>query len=98
MKEYTLLAVSSSLIAVLIDRMARTNVLRRKIFYVFLGAIFIFKLLVNGFLTGTEIVIYNSRYFLGLRLGSIPFEDFFFGFSMVLLSIVFWEYYKKKGF
>lgn len=98
MKEYTLLAVSFSLVAVLIDRVFKTKLFRRKLFYLFLGVIFCFKLLVNGFLTGKEIVVYNSKYFLGLRLGSIPLEDFLFGFSMVVLTIVFWEYCKKKGF
>jgi hypothetical protein len=28
-------------------------------------------------------------------VGSIPVEDFFFGFSMVTMTIVFWEYFKR---
>jgi lycopene cyclase domain-containing protein len=40
--------------------------------------------------------MYNSQFFMGIRIGTIPLEDFLFGFSMVTLSIVCWEYFKKK--
>jgi lycopene cyclase domain-containing protein len=96
MKEYTLLALLSVLATAVIDRRLGVKVLLRKEFYFFLLFILFFKFLVNGYLTGTAIVIYNPRFYLGLRLGSIPLEDFFFGFSMVTLSIVFWEYFKAR--
>jgi len=41
-------------------------------------------------------VMYNPQFFMGIRIGTIPLEDFLFGFSMVTLSIVCWEYFKKK--
>jgi len=52
---------------------------------------------VNGYPTGRGIVIYERRYYLGLRLGSIPLEDFLFGFSMASVTLIYWEYFKKKG-
>lgn len=95
MKEYTLLAIISVFIALIIDRITKTRVLIRSEFYIYLAVITFFKFLVNGFLTGENIVMYNSRFFLGLRIGSIPLEDFFFGFSMVTLAIIFWEHFKE---
>ena len=48
--------------------------------------------LVNGILTGSfienEIVWYNNEENLGIRLGTIPIEDIFYGFSMIFMSIL----------
>ena len=45
----------------------------------------------NGLLTGSfivdEIVWYNNNHNLGLRIGTIPFEDIFYGFSMLFLPL-----------
>ncbi len=96
MKEYTLLSILAVIVTIFTDRRSQLNLLKRKEFYLFLVIIFCFKLLVNGYLTGSFIVNYNPKHFLGLRIISIPLEDFLFGFAMVTLSIVFWELFKKK--
>ena len=95
MKEYTLLACLSVIITILLDWISGINVLRRRIFYLFFAIILCFKFFVNGYLT-SWIVLYNPQQFLGFRIGTIPLEDFLFGFSMVTMSIIFWEYFKKK--
>lgn len=96
MKEYTLLAIISVILTFYLAKVSKIDILRRKEYYFFLLVILGFKFLVNGFLTGQNIVIYNPQFFLGIRIGSIPLEDFFFGFSMVTMSIIFWEYFKEK--
>lgn len=96
MKEYTILAVISVILAVVIDFTLKIRVLRNPLFYLFIIIIFGFKLLVNGYLTATNIVSYNPYFYLGLRLGSIPVEDFIFGFSMVVMATDFWEYFRNK--
>ncbi|MDD5432478.1 MAG: lycopene cyclase domain-containing protein [Candidatus Omnitrophica bacterium] len=96
MREYTIIAILSIFVTVFLDILLKTKILLRPIFYLFLVAIVFFKFLVNGFLTGKQIVIYNPEYFLGIRIGSIPIEDFLFGFSMVTMAIIFWEYFKAK--
>ena len=95
-KEYTLAALVAVVLAVLWDRAAGTCLLRRPRFWVFLGVIFVFKFLVNGYLTGLPIVVYDPDFFVGIRLGTIPLEDFFFGFSMVTVSLVVWEAMKRQ--
>lgn len=96
MKEYTLIACVSVAAIVILDRASGIRLLARGEYYLFLLVITGFKLLVNGYLTGSGIVLYNPRFYLGIRLGSIPLEDFLFGFSMITLSILTWEYLQKE--
>lgn len=95
MKEYTILSVMSVLLTVMMGRKSSSRIFQRTEFYIFLLIILFFKLLVNGYLTSQLIVIYSTDFFLNLRVGSIPVEDFLFGFSMVTLTIIFWEYFKR---
>ncbi len=95
MKEYTLIAIGLVILTLLLDKLTKVNIFKEKLFYLFLVIVLGFKLLVNGYLTSTNIVMYNSQFFIGLRVGSIPLEDFLFGFSMVSLGIIFWEFSKK---
>ena len=94
MKEYTLIALCSVAAAILLDQASQTHLLRKGRYWLFLAIILFFKFLVNGYLTGQYIVVYNPQFFFGIRLGSIPAEDFLFGFSMVTMSVIFWEYFK----
>ncbi len=96
MKEYSLLAVFSVLFAVSADALLKTKLLKQGFFWLFILAILLFKIIVNGYLTGTNIVMYNPKFFMNTRLGSIPLEDFLFGFSMVALTVIFWEYFKRR--
>jgi lycopene cyclase domain-containing protein len=60
-------------------------------------------LIVNGVLTGTgldaPIVWYNSNEIIGLRIKTIPFEDIFYGMSLIGLNILLYEGFlvKLKG-
>jgi len=95
MSEYTLLAVISVILTIIINIKSNTKLLKQKLYYIFLLIIFGFKILVNGALT-KNIVFYNPLHFSGLRIGTIPIEDFLFGFSMITCSILLWETYKNK--
>jgi lycopene cyclase domain-containing protein len=94
-KEYTILSLLSVVAAVLLDRWSGVRLLRRREYYVLLAFIFVMKVIVNGYLTGLmghAIVLYDPGFFLGVRLITIPLEDFGFGFGMITLCIVVWEW------
>lgn len=42
------------------------------------------------------IVRYNNNYNLGIRIWSVPIEDFFYGLAMVLLTLTPYEYFRLK--
>jgi lycopene cyclase domain-containing protein len=54
--------------------------------------------IVNGILTGTgleaPIVWYNNQENLGVRLLTIPIEDTFYGFELIVLNVFFYEKWK----
>lgn len=56
--------------------------------------------IVNGLLTGSglpqAVVWYNNAENLGFRLFTIPFEDIFYGFELILLNVYLFEYLKPK--
>ncbi len=96
MKEYTFLAVLSVGVALLLDRWLRTMVVRKRVFWIAMGIMFLFKIPSNGYLTWRPIVLYNPDQFLGIRLWTIPLEDFLFGFGLITATLVLWEYFVKK--
>jgi len=57
-------------------------------------------LMVNGILTGTglesPIVNYNPKNFMGFRILTIPIEDTFYGYELILWNIFFFQKFKKK--
>ncbi|MHA4806779.1 lycopene cyclase domain-containing protein [Flavitalea flava] len=61
--------------------------------------------IVNGLLTGTgpdePVVIYNNAENTGIRLLTIPVEDFVYGFELILLNLLFYKVFRRsihKGF
>lgn len=70
-------------------------------FYIAYGFIIIPFLIVNGVLTGTgldePIVWYNNEENLGIRMGTIPFEDVFYGMLLILLNISLFEFFQRKA-
>lgn len=65
-------------------------------FYITFLVILVPFLIVNGILTGTgisdEVVWYNDSENLGIRLFTIPVEDFSYAFSLILLNLLLTEH------
>lgn len=75
-------------------------------FYFMYGVLLIPFFIVNGILTGMftdeSVVWYNDSHTLGIKLGTIPIEDFLYALLLVVMNIAIieWleerEYYRKK--
>lgn len=57
----------------------------------FYFTIFLFTLIFNYYLTARPVVIYNSDYLLGIKLITIPIEDFIYSFSLFNLLLYFFH-------
>ena len=55
-------------------------------------------LIVNGILTALPVVEYNDMHNLGIRIFTIPFEDFFYFFLLLIMNLTIYEYLRKQRF
>lgn len=51
---------------------------------------------VNGFLTALPVVLYNDAGNSGIRVGTIPLEDHFYSLSLLMLNVLFFEYFRGR--
>jgi len=96
MKEYTIIAVIFVVLSLILDRILKTKLTSDKRFWIFWIIMIVISFIVNGYLTWRPVVIYSETQYLGIRLFTIPIEDFLFGFSLVTSNIVIWEYFSRR--
>jgi lycopene cyclase domain-containing protein len=103
---YTAAAALGVAFAAVLDLVVlRTNLVRRKVFWVSYAVIFGFQLVVNGILTGQRLVVYSPSAILGgarpqllgdWHLAYAPVEDLLFGFSLVLQTTAWWIWWGRR--
>jgi len=94
---YTVTAIIGVVAAVVVDlAVLRTRLLTRKVFWTSYVIIFGFQLLVNGILTGKNLVVYSPDDILGARIAHAPVEDLMFGFSLVLQTLSWWIWWGRR--
>lgn len=93
---YTVLAVMGVVAALVLDLLVlRTRVVARRPFWTAYTIVVFFQLVTNGWLTGREIVTYDSSQILGLRLVFAPVEDLLFGYSLVVQTLAWWVWWGR---
>ena len=94
---YSDIALDAVVVAILTDLfLLRTQVITRGIFWLTYALIFPFQLITNWWLTSRKIVQYSTSEIIGRRLAVAPIEDLLFGFSMILMTLALWEFFKQR--
>lgn len=95
---YSALAVTA-VVAVLVVDLAvfRTRMVTRPAFWAAYAIIVVFQLLMNGVLTGLDVVVYDPDVIWGPRLAYAPVEDLLFGFAMVTLTLASWAAVNRRA-
>jgi lycopene cyclase domain-containing protein len=96
-KQYTLYIFSKVFLVLFLSLFDKSRVTQH--FYITFLIILIPFILVNGILTGTgiseEVVWYNNAENLGIRIFTIPVEDFGYAFSMILFNLLLIKKFEK---
>lgn len=91
---YTLPALISVVVVCVLElAVLRTGLFREPAYWISMGIVFCFQILVDGWLTklSAPIVIYNEEHTSGLRFPwDIPVEDFLFGWALVTAVLLLW--------
>ena len=94
-QQYSGLVLLFLSLAVLLDKVFNTNLVYQRRFYLYVILIVGFTLIFNGYLTWRPVVLYDESYQLGVRIFTIPVEDFGYGTSFLFLCTVLFEKIKK---
>jgi isorenieratene synthase len=71
-----------------LDLLLRTRLLLRPRFWGLLASVLAFTLVFNGYLTARPVVLYAEQYQLGIRVITIPIEDFGYGLGLVWANVI----------
>ncbi len=94
---YSDIALDAVVVAILTDLfLLRTQMITRGIFWLTYALIFPFQLITNWWLASRKIVQYSTSEIIGRRLAGAPIEDLLFGFSMILMTLALWEFFKQR--
>lgn len=97
-KEYTAISLLFFSASILFDRKFGANIFATRTFWNYFGFVSAFTLVFNGYLTWRPIVTYDEIYQLGFRIFTIPIEDFFFGYAlMIIVTSIFEKKIKRTS-
>lgn len=96
-KFYTMLVAYSLVVVPVIDKILKTGILKRFLTYIFLLISTVLMLIFNGYLTARPVVLYDASYQLDWRIFTIPIEDFGYGYALLLLTLILYEYLKRRA-
>jgi lycopene cyclase domain-containing protein len=95
---YSALAVAGVVAVLVLDlALLRTRMVTRKVFWAAYAIILDFQLLMNGVLTGLDVVVYDPDVIWGPRIAYAPVEDLLFGFALVVLTLASWAAVNRRA-
>ncbi|MBA3678968.1 lycopene cyclase domain-containing protein [Candidatus Saccharibacteria bacterium] len=97
MYNYSILALSLIAITILILIRFRIQLPYYKVLLAVFAILLTAMLIFDTYLTSLPIVLYNTSSLLGIKVGSIPLEDFSYLVAVVLLIPALFEYFIKRN-
>ena len=95
---YSALAVTAVVAVLVVDlAVLRTRLVTRRVFWATYAIVLVFQLLMNGVLTGLDVVVYDPATLWGPRIAYAPVEDLLFGFAMVTLTLASWAAVNRRA-
>lgn len=102
MPNYTFLTILSLFVVYFLDYILGTKLLWKKKYYLFYLLIVVLHTIVDNYLNGRwglgSYIVgpYDPTSYSGIKLWFTPLENYFFGFSLISLNIVLYEFFKNK--
>lgn len=94
--EYTGIVSFATVLPIVLERVLKVKVLTTQRAMQFMSLVVLLIFFFNLYLTARPIVYYGDGYFLGLRLVTIPIEDFFYGISLLNSVLVIYEFLRRR--
>jgi lycopene cyclase domain-containing protein len=94
--EYTGLVVAASAVTLFLDKALSTRLFAMSRTIIQMSIVTVLILIFNGYLTARPVVLYDPRYQLDFRIPTIPIEDFLYGYTHILLSIMVFEWLLRR--
>jgi lycopene cyclase domain-containing protein len=95
---YSALAIAAVVAVLVVDLgVLRTRLVTRRAFWATYAIVVVFQLLMNGVLTGLDVVTYDPAAVWGPRIAYAPVEDLLFGFAMVTLTLASWAAVNRRA-
>jgi len=95
-KEYTGLVLIALGLVALLDWKLKTKMFIQLRTIQYMAISTLAMLIFNGYLTWRPVVLYGEAYQLEIRIFTIPIEDFFYGYALILLCTILYEYFKRR--
>ena len=90
-EQYTGYALLALGLVALVDHALGVGLLLAPRAYAFFGLVLGLTLVFNSYLTARPVVLYGESYQLGVRIGTVPVEDFIYGLAMVWGSTLLYQ-------
>jgi lycopene cyclase domain-containing protein len=95
-KNYTSVVLLVCALFFLLSSLFYPEILKSNFYWLTILISFIPFLAVNYLLTSLPVLNYNDSETWGIRISTIPIEDFFYSFSMISFWLMTYDFYKKK--
>jgi lycopene cyclase domain-containing protein len=93
---YTFIVLNSVSAFLIIASWFYPQILKARAFWIYILITFFLFLFTNYILTSIPIVLYGPSFIWGIRLITIPLEDFFYNFSMLSFYLVVYLFFKRR--